>query len=272
MEIVWIIMTIVVIIIIIVIIILLLVLFNSPKMNTVQEKKLHKFSQLESQFKTGDIILFSCKKYKNLLNKFTYYCRTTLLGSEYGHAGLVLKYKGKLYIVECTDWDHLGYEDTLHLNNKRKGGIRIIEMEKLLRKYYQENSGYFGVKFISQEISPEIFIDNLEKYRDVVFEKKYMLVYLAFIDIFVSHQLAETLINVYSDKEKMMCTEFVHRMLNENGALDAYTSKIFWPQKINDNDFKNLELVKFSETYRFVVDEQEEFKNLSGEISNTGIY
>ena len=259
-------LTIIFIIIVIIILLVLVIIFNRPRMiNTLNDKTTYKYSNLREKFKTGDIILFSYIKHDNLFKKLTYQCRTTFLGFEYGHAGLVMKHDGNLYVVECTDTEHVDNDKCIylnnksendkcvHLNNKKRGGIRIFEMDTLLDKYYRENEGHFGVKFISQEIPSNIILSSLKKYENITFENKISVLCIALIDIFVSHQFAETILEYHNNTDRMMCTEFLHRILNEANILKPYPSKLFWPHKINDVDFEKIEKIKFSKIHRFII-------------------
>jgi hypothetical protein len=57
---------------------------------------------------------------------------------------------------------------------------------------------------------------------------------------------------VDSFKNEMMCSEFVHSMLNRCGALADYPSKVFAPYYLEDSAvFKKLELVEYSDIVRF---------------------
>ena len=50
----------------------------------------------------------------------------------------------------------------------------------------------------------------------------------------------------------MMCSEFVHSLLNRCGALKDYPSKVFAPYYLQDPvRFKQLEIVSYSDIVRF---------------------
>ena len=109
----------------------------------------YKYADIKNKLKTGDIMLFSYKKHQSKIHEIFYYCRTKLLGSEYGHVGIVIRDNDKLFLLECTDSDHIGNNKSFHFNNYGKGGVRIIELETLLKEYENGYMGIFGVKFIS---------------------------------------------------------------------------------------------------------------------------
>ena len=64
---------------------------------------------IKSKLKSGDIILFACKKHNSIFNHLIYNSRTKFVGSEYGHGGLILRINNKLYVLECTHHTHVGH-------------------------------------------------------------------------------------------------------------------------------------------------------------------
>ena len=117
-------------IIILIIILVCIIIFVGPK-----QHQLVFYDKIKDKFKTGDILLFSCKKHSSTLKHIEYYMRTNLLGSIFGHVGIVLREKDNLYMVECTDIGHIGEKHAHYLNDQKKGGVRIIKLEYLLKKY-----------------------------------------------------------------------------------------------------------------------------------------
>ncbi|BCS83183.1 hypothetical protein QLL95_gp0940 [Cotonvirus japonicus] len=243
-----------IVIIVIIIIILLLILtyvVNEKKQN---DSTMYKFDEIKPYLKTGDIILFSCSQHFSPVEKLKYISRTSLVGCKYGHVGLVLKRNNKLYVAECTDYDHPGYKYATHFNDKNKGGVRIIEMEKLLKDYTQEYKATYAVKFISQEIPNELFYKKISKHFHKTFEYKPILLTLAFFDIMISHDVGTKLSEKMYNKNKLMCSEFAHSVLYDCGALKYYPSKIFWPHVFEEKTFLELEKIPFSKTYNFAFD------------------
>jgi hypothetical protein len=175
------------------------------------------------------------------------------MNSIYGHAGIVIKKKNKLYITECCGHDQTGYHEAKHLNDKKMGGVRIIELDVLLREYYKNNKGVCAVKFISKEIPYSDFMKNMLKYRNAVFQDRKVLIMLAITDIFISHELAKKLSKGYGD-EKMICTEFVYNILRDCNVLKEYPGKLFWPHTITNKLFDELEIIKYSKPYKFVIE------------------
>ena len=93
----------------------------------------YKYDDIKKNLKTGDIILFSCQYHGSLFNELEYIFRTKLLGSMYGHAGVVIKKNnGEIYIAEVCGHDQCGYQEAYHLNKFNKGGARIINLDTIL--------------------------------------------------------------------------------------------------------------------------------------------
>ncbi|AGC01986.1 hypothetical protein H012_gp474 [Acanthamoeba polyphaga moumouvirus] len=211
----------------------------------------YNYKDIRKYLKTGDIILFSCKKHENFLDELQYFSRTTLLGSEYGHVGLIMRENDKIYVVECTDNNHTGDYYAWRQNNYKKGGLRIIDLDILLKEYYKSHMGAYGIRFISEPIPNHIFLDKIKKYYNMTFESKLTLFTLAFIDICISHDLSSELADFFADKNKLMCSEFTHDILHRCGILKSYPSKIFWPHLIDNKLFDSLHNSKYSELYKF---------------------
>ena len=222
--------------------------------NTDKDDRIYNYSNIRNKLKTGDLILFTCKKHGSLFANLMYLSRTTLLGSDYGHAGIVIKDKrnNHLYIAECCGHDQCGNKYANYLNKDQKGGIRIIDLDILLKEYHNEYNGSYAVKFISNEIPNSIIISALKKYKNVRFQERHILCMLAAMDIFISHPVAAALSNI-CDKNKMICTEFVHDLLHECNVLDKYPSKLFWPHLITNHVFKKLEKIKYSRPFKFSI-------------------
>lgn len=251
----------VIIFVIIVIALFMMIIYFSNKK---QEKFtiMNKYHDIKPMLKTGDIILFSCRKHDSFMDELQYFARTNLMGSEYGHVGLILRNpKGKLYVIEVTDYQHPGDDLARHLNDFKKGGVRIIKLDTLLSEYSKIHMGYYGVKFISKEIPFDIFCSNVEKHGSKIFEYKPKLVGLAAIDILISHSLASNISNHIENKNRITCSEFTHRVLNDCGVLKEYPSKIFWPHIIEKDIFDTLQKVEYSPLYKFTFNHQDENDN-----------
>ncbi len=239
-----------IVIVVIILVLILLYVYFKYKKNFVNNK-VYKYHQIRNKLKTGDIILFSCKEYENFIEELKYYARTTLLGSEYGHVGIIIKDNNKLYVLECISKEHAGNEYASHFNKKGDGGVRIIDLDILLKEYCNYHKGMYAVKFINQEIPNKIIFNKLKKYEDMTFEHKSIILTVAFIDICISHNLAVNISNFLSSKDKIFCSEFVHDLLNNCGVLKNYPSKLFWPHMIDNDQFKDFHNDYYSDLYQF---------------------
>lgn len=237
---------------VIIIFFILYILLFIKKTDKYKDDYIYNYLDIKNKLKSGDIILFSCKNNKSFYNSIEYYLRTELIGSEYGHVGIIIRNKDKLFILECVSNNHCAKEYALYLNNLKKGGIRIVELETLLKEYLKENDAIFAIKFISNEIPNNIILKNIEKYIDKTFEDKYKLYIMGFMDVCISHNLSEK-INIFcGNNNKSMCSEFVHNFLYECNVLKKYQSKLFWPHLItNDELFSFLEIIKYSKPFKF---------------------
>lgn len=240
----------IIIILIILILILVCVLFLVEDNDS---EPIYRYEDIKKKLKTGDIILFSCKKHGSFINKIIYACRTNIVGSQYGHAGIIIKDpQGKLYIVESCDHNQCSGQHAHHLNKHKKGGVRIIDTDIILKEYYKKYEGIYAVKFISSEIPYEKFMEKLNKYKNIIFQNRDTLSLLVITDLIISHTLATKIANK-CDNNEMICTEFLHSLLYDCKVLKDYPSKIFWPHLITSKIFDDLENVKYSKPYKFIV-------------------
>jgi hypothetical protein len=215
---------------------------------------MYHYSDIKKKLKTGDIILFSCKQHGSFFNRVEYSSRTNIVGSMYGHAGIIIRKKnGEVYIVEVCDYDQCGGEHAKHLNNYNQGGVRIIKLDIILNEYYKEYKGTYAVKFISKEIPYLEIMEKLKRYKHITFQPRKTLLFLAIVDIFISHSLANSLAKK-CDQDKMICTEFLYNLLCDCNVLKNYPAKLFWPHLITNQVFDELENIKYSKPLKFIID------------------
>lgn len=266
-------LSIIVFIILFIIILVGLYLLTRPPSDKDDQIMYDYFTDIRPKLKTGDIMLFSSKKINgNFLDELSYKSRTTFLDTEYGHVGLVVKnpVTGQLYMLECTDHMHTADDKAVHLNNYKRGGIRIIDLDTLLKRYQSENAGIFAVKFIKHEIPYHLIMDNLHEYCNVIFDQKWKLVVLAVTELMVSHNLAVKLSgrptgilaksNLNSKYRRMMCSEFVHEILYRCRVAKPYQSKLVWPHVYTLSTFRDMVNVKFSKQYKFSIKNHEHYE------------
>lgn len=242
-------------VIIILLIILYLVVFVKIY-NKYQYYPYYDFADIRKKFKSGDILLFTCKAAESNVAKAVYYMSTRFVGTEYGHAGIVIRSKNKLFVLECCDFDQCGYEQSKFINKGKiaggSGGVRIIDLDLYLDLYYKEYKGEFAVKFIEKEIPIDVVNSVLKKYQTVTFQNRNVLYVMAIIDNGVSHELAKHLIKK-CNKDKMICTEFLYDFLYNCGVVKSYPSKIFWPHLITHDMFGKLQNIKYTDIYKFKI-------------------
>lgn len=223
------------------------------KIDMYEDYPLYQYNDIKKKLKTGDIIFFSYTNHNSLCLKIQYFFRTKFLGCYYGHVGLIYRYGNEIYVVECTSDNHCADDKANRLNKKSKHGIRLIELDTLLYEYDKVNSALFSVKFISKEIPNNVFIKNLNKYNNIVFESKSLIFTIAFIDLVVANKISKYLLDKIRNDKRMTCGEFVHHFLYNCGVLKNYDSKMFWPHLINSEVFDDLQIIKYSRPYRFVI-------------------
>ena len=233
----------------------LYILFYYRNSNQTDNEIVYNYKDIKKDLKSGDIILFSCNKYSSIVDEIGYICRTKLLGTAYGHVGIVFNNNGNLFLVECTDDNHTARQYATHLNNKKRGGIRIIELDTIISEYYKENKGFFGVKFIEKEIPTQRMIDNILKYQNVIFEIKIVLIGLIIIDLYISNDSVTKISHIYTKNEtimdKMMCSEFVYKLLFDCDVVNYYPRKIFWPHLFVNGKFDELTKINYSQPLKF---------------------
>lgn len=213
--------------------------------------QIYNFWNIRHIFKTGDIILFSCEKSPSFLTGVKHFLRKYILDAEYGHVGVVIKKNKKLFVIECVDATYDKNLDAHRYNKSGKGGIRISELEKVLARYHKKYNGTFMVRFISKEIPNNIIMDRVQKIRDKIFETNNNILILGFIDLCISHELAEYFADMKANNNRLTCGEFVHKLLYDCDVLHDYKSKICWPHIFIGNTFNNMQKIKYSDLYKF---------------------
>lgn len=240
------------IIIIIIIFIIFYFLIFVRKHDKYQYDPLYDYSNIKPRMKTGDIILFACRKFDSLGSFIKYTSRTELIGSPYGHVGIILRNGHRLYVMECTSNVHCADEHAYYLNNLGKGGIRIIDLDILIHSYYKEWGGNFAIRFISEEIPHARVAKNFKLYKDKTFGDTFKLGFLTVVDMTISHDLAKRLVPLV-DKSKYICSEFAYEFLYRCGILKKYPAELFWPHLFMDDKlFSPLQLVKYSKPFKFI--------------------
>lgn len=174
------------------------------------------FEQIRGSLRTGDIILFHKTTRNGFLDRFELDVLSPLLfeENEFRHSGIILRRNGELFALECAEEPH------------------------------------FGVRFIFEEIPAEKIQSAIESYRPIGYSRMQRSVPIFLAQFFLPKALLREVFERHRDE--MMCSEFVHSVLNRCGVLRDFPSKLFGPYSIeNPRIFKALEIVKYSDIVRF---------------------
>lgn len=211
-------------------------------------------AQVYDDLKTGDIVLFSSKNNGDPIQSAVYFARTRLVGSEYGHVGIIFKDDEETYLVECCNPNQVGHENSYHLNNKMLGGVRIIKLTTILKQYHAMYDGFFAIKAIKQAIPNDIFLEALYKYEDSIFEDIGFVYCIAMVDTLISKDVAKKIVSKHRSElfehHRMTCGEFVYKLLTDCGVTRQCRSKLIWPHVYTSNRFNKLSNNGFDQHYK----------------------
>lgn len=209
------------------------------------------FADVKDSLKTGDIILFHKTTRTGFIDSLELDFISPLFfkATEFRHSGIIVRQNDELFVLECAEERHSGHAYAAYPTGGR--GIRMVPLTELLNAYTRDNgSAHYGVRFISREIDPDQLREALEQYGPVDYLKMHRSIPLFLTKFLLPAQLRRSLLGAWS--HEMMCSEFVHDILNRCGALADYPSKLLAPYSIeDDNFFRRLEIVRFSEIVRF---------------------
>lgn len=209
------------------------------------------FNDVRESLKTGDIILFHKTTRTGLIDslELDFISPMFFKATEFRHSGIIVRQEDDLFVLECAEEQHSGHAFAAYPTGGR--GIRIVPLIDLLSAYTRDNgSAHYGVRFISSEIEPERVYEALGKYGPVDYLKMQRSVPLFLTKFLLPAPLRSSLLEAWS--HEMMCSEFVHSILNRCGALADYPSKLIAPYSIEDDTFfRRLEIVRFSRIVRF---------------------
>ena len=209
------------------------------------------FANVAPDAKTGDILLFHKTNRSGLLDTLELDVVSPLLfdENEFRHSGIIVRENGELFVVECADEFHSGHADARYLT--AGNGIRLVPLETLLDAYNRDNGDpHFGIRHISQEIPVQRVYGSIEEYGAI----DYLKVHKSACVFLSRALLPESLHLRVADafRNEMMCSEFVHSLLNRCGVLKDYPSKVFAPYYLEDPEtFRQLEIVSYSDIVRF---------------------
>jgi hypothetical protein len=209
------------------------------------------FGSVVTSARTGDILLFHKTNRSGLLDTLELDVLSPLLfdENEFRHSGIILRENGQIFVVECADEFHSGYADARYLT--AGNGIRLVPLETLLDAYNRDNGDpHFGIRHISREIPPQQVYATLEQYGSIDYLKVHKSACVFLSHLLLPEPLHQRVLDRF--RNEMMCSEFVHSLLNRCGVLKDYPSKVFAPYYLEDPAvFKALEIVQYSDIVRF---------------------
>lgn len=209
------------------------------------------FNDVKANARTGDIILFHKKSRNGFIDILELDVLSPLLfgETEFRHCGIIVKKDEGLFVVECADEFHSGHSQATYLS--QGAAVRLVALETLLSEYAKDNgSPHFGIKHIDQEIPLHSLFAVLDEYGPIKYLKTHQTGYILFSHFFLPNAMHQRIVHAY--KNRMMCSEFMHSLLNRCKVLKDYPPKSFVPYYIeNSAVFQKLEIVKYSDIHRF---------------------
>ncbi len=209
------------------------------------------FDEVHARFRTGDIILFHKTTRSGFIDSLELDFVSPLFfgANEFRHSGIIVRENDKLMVLECAERFHSGYSIATYPTGGN--GIRMVALEPLLEAYTRDNGEpHFGVKFISAEIPASRVHDVVRSYGPVDYLKMQRSLPLYLTKFLLPNPIRRGVLDAY--RHEMMCSEFVHSVLNRCGVLEDYPSKLFAPYAIeNERFFQRLEKVPYSQIVRF---------------------
>lgn len=163
--------------------------FNHPGYEEVN------YQSLIHKFKTGDIILFHAIDNLN----------TAIIGSYYGHIGIVYKKNNKLYIFEA-----FKYNKNKNYLNCNFNGVELSDLENRLKTY----KGYCFYKELAKPVS----VKNVENFEHFM---KYALNNMRYQKNVIFHGIDKILCGGYLG-EDTNCGELAYLSLISLGVLPSY--------------------------------------------------
>ena len=216
-----------------------------------KSQEILEFDSVAPAAKTGDILLFHKTNRSGLLDTLELDVVSPLLfdENEFRHSGIIVRENGELFVVECADEFHSGHADARYLT--AGNGIRMVPLETLLDAYNRDNGDpHFGIRHIAREIPLSQLYGSLEQYGAIDYLKVHKSACIFLSRVLLPESLHLRVVDAF--RNEMMCSEFVHSLLNRCGALKDYPSKVFAPYYLEDPAvFKELEIVSYSEIVRF---------------------
>ena len=209
------------------------------------------FADVRDRLKTGDIILFHKTARSGFIDslELDFVSPIFFRANEFRHSGIIVRHDDEVKVLECAEEWHSGYSQASYPTGGK--GIRVVSLESLLDAYTRDNgSPHYGVRFIDSEIPAERVYDALGGYGPVRYLKMQRSIPLFLTKFILPGRIRGPVLDAF--RHEMMCSEFVHSILNRCGALADYPSKLIAPYSIEDDAFiGRLARVPFSGIVRF---------------------
>lgn len=210
------------------------------------------FDQVRGALKTGDIILF----HKTTRSGFLDVLELDILAplffeqNEFRHSGIIVRRGDDLFVMECTEELHSGHSHATYPTGGK--GVREVPLDALLQAYTRDNGEpHFGVRFIAEEIPLEALMKTVCEVGPVRYMKGHRSVPVFLSQYVLPSPLVRKVVDL--NAHHMMCSEFVHRVLNGCGVMRDYPSKLFAPYILeNASLFSRHDLGGYSEIVRFI--------------------
>jgi hypothetical protein len=209
------------------------------------------FEDVRGSLRTGDIILFHKTTRNGLLDILELDILAPLFfeENEFRHSGIVVRRGSDLFVMECTEEFHSGHSHARYPTGGK--GVREVPLVPLLEDYSRDNGdAHFGIRSIASEIPVEVLMKKVEEVGPVAYMKAHRSAAIFLSQYLLPRPVARRVASVAANQ--MMCSEFVHRVLNGCGVLRDYPSKLFAPYIIeNSSLFSRYEVVRYSDIVRF---------------------
>ena len=209
------------------------------------------FADVRDRLKTGDIILFHKTARSGFIDslELDFVSPVFFRANEFRHSGIIVRNDDDVKVLECAEERHSGYSQASYPTGGT--GIRLVPLEALLDAYTQDNGKpHYGVRFIDSEIPADLVYDALSGYGPVGYLKMQRSIPLFLTKFILPGRIRRRVLDAF--RHEMMCSEFVHSILNRCGALADYPSKLIAPYSIEDDGFfRRLARVQFSDIVRF---------------------
>ncbi len=209
------------------------------------------FEDVRAKLKTGDIIMFHKTARTSLIDslELDFISPVFFRATEFRHSGIIVRQGDDITVLECAEETHSGHAHAAYPTGGR--GVRFVPLEPLLDAYGRDNGNpHYGVRFISSEIPLNRILDVLGQFGPIAYLRMQRSIPLILTRFLLPNLVRRRLLSAF--RHEMMCSEFVHNVLNQCGALGEYQSKLVAPYSLEDDRFfRRLERIPFSDIVRF---------------------